>query len=194
MKAQEAIRFYKSNDGFQLLTREIKSEKSGAESNSLTAEHLKNLTQYLNSTEISKDIKVYRGDSLKIAGLITLADGQKLDEAMKKACNELKEDPQAVNNLIDKVLDGDYVLNQERFMSTSINKGNAFTGVIQWELSIPAGTKGAFLENFNTKTNFPGEMEVLIQRDSKITIKDMSYNEKTNEWMLKAEVSTPPRT
>ena len=88
-----------------------------------------------------------------------------------------------VKNMVKK---GNLTATQERFMSTSFNP-NVWSGSIHWELNVPKGAKGVFLEGVNVKGHNQGECEFLLQKDSNINIIDIDF--KNGHWVLKGSVS-----
>lgn len=59
------------------------------------------------------------------------------------------------------------VIRDGGFMSTSLQRDNAFMGDIQIEISVPAGTHGAYL---GTISRFPNEQEVLFDAHQQLEI------------------------
>ena len=95
-------------------------------------------------------------------------------------------DQQEIDNLILMIEQGNYVAHQERFMSTSLLKDSAFSDSIVWELDVPAGSKGVFLEGCNISGSLSNECEYLLQRDCRILIKHADF--KDGKWHLKGSI------
>ena len=142
------------------------------------------ITQYIDSQSTSQPMKVYRGEGYEVLDSVEI-NGKKLSSLMMEA--ELSHDQQKIDNLIDMIEQGNYVAYQERFMSTSLLKKHAFKNTeIAWELDVPAGSKGVFLEGCNISGSLSNECEYLLQRGCKILIKEMEY--KNGQWYIKGSI------
>lgn len=142
------------------------------------------ITQYIDSQSTSQPMKVYRGEGYEVLDSVEI-NGKKLSSLMMEA--ELSYDQQKIDNLIDMIEQGNYVAYQERFMSTSLLKKHAFKNTeIAWELDVPAGSKGVFLEGCNISGSLSNECEYLLQRGCKILIKEMEY--KNGQWYIKGSI------
>lgn len=53
---------------------------------------------------------------------------------------------------------------------------------VHWTLEVQAGSKGVLLEGINLEGGLQNETEILMQKDSKLTIKSIDYNEKQGFW------------
>ena len=87
-------------------------------------------------------------------------------------------------------LGGNLVAHQERFMSTSLVQSASFDSKrVIWDLEVPAGSKGVFLEGANLSGGLAHEVEYLIQRGSHIQITDMQYDFAKGQWILKGKLT-----
>lgn len=141
------------------------------------------ITKYIDTQSISQDMKVYRGEGYEVLNSVEI-DGEKLSKLMQDAayCGSQQE----IDELILKIEKGNYIASQERFMSTSLLKESAFSNSIIWELDVPAGSKGVFLEGCNISGSLINECEYLLQRDCKILIKHAEY--KNGNWYLQGSI------
>lgn len=150
------------------------------------------IQSYINTQVLKEPITVYRGEGPEVLESVKLANGKTLAQAMEDAKSAyLKSNPKdetLIKNLINDVLNNNYVATQERFMSTSLLKGHGFSGTINWELNVPKGSKGVFLEGINVHGSCQTECELLLQKDSKITITDIDYDYSSDQWKLKGSV------
>ena len=150
---------------------------------SYTKQQIEAITQYIDTQSISEDIKVYRGEGYEVLDSVEL-NGKKLSTLMHDAA--YFSDQQEIDNLILMIEQGNYVAHQERFMSTSLLKDSAFSDSIVWELDVPAGSKGVFLEGCNISGSLSNECEYLLQRDCRILIKHADF--KDGKWHLKGSI------
>jgi hypothetical protein len=106
--------------------------------------------------------------------------------------NDSKERKEAIKELQEFILDNEIKAQSPCFMSTSLNSDikNLFGGKnrIMWELEIPKGTKGIYLEPINNNHNLSRENEFLLQKDSSIVLKFIDFDEERKEWNIKGKV------
>ena len=57
---------------------------------------------------------------------------------------------------------------------------------IRWEFNLPLGTKGTFIESYNELKIHGDRVEYLLQRNSKIIIKNINYL--NGQWYIKADI------
>ncbi len=153
--------------------------------------YIKDVTEYINTTSLEKPIKVYRDDGYFKFKNVTLLDGRNLGNELERLHTNYKNNisnlPE-INELIDYIKQNknEYEIIQERFMSTNFVKENRFDAQkpIRLEIDIPAGTKGTFIEVYNDQTKKGNEIEYLIQRNSKLIIKDIDWE--NGHWYIKA--------
>ena len=169
-----------------------------------TAQHINDMTNYLNTQTINKHIKVYRGEQYNGSlSLLKFPNGMSVGQAME---NLIKKgaSQQEIKSFVNKYLIGTK-FKQERFMSTALNKqfcedwaksnamghtGSNPYGSVVWEIDVPGETKGAFVEDFNT---FYGEeYEVILQRESSLIIKGAYFDKAKNQWVIQAKVKQTP--
>ena len=58
-----------------------------------------------------------------------------------------------------------------------------------WEFTLKPNTKGIFIEGLNMFGIYADEEEVLLQKNSKITLTDIDFNSDNGVWYIKAKVS-----
>ena len=129
------------------------------------------LSKLIDKHVVTEDIKLYMGDNYveRFAG-IKLSDGTLLAEVL--------ENPLAFKNRsaeIDDLLKNK-VINQERFMSTSMveeNYSHRFSKV-NFDFTLKAGSKALFRNIYTNVNNH--EIEMIVQKDSKIILKGIDWN------------------
>lgn len=148
--------------------------------------HIKNLQKFLDTQSIPETIKVRRHDNIGIMEQIKVGDTN-LAELMQEAIRT--GNPQKVLEILNK---GGVSVKYDNFVGTAVkNKPELHEGSapIQWELTVPKGSKGAFLEQA-VKNNIQDEMEFLLQTGTKFKI--ISAEFKDGIWFIKAEVDQTP--
>lgn len=147
--------------------------------------HIDNITAYIDQQRIKEPIKVYRDDSFGILELAKLPDNTSLAEELKNIMNI--QDIKIRNAKLKQLRLSDFIITQERFMSTSMCEDVHFNkNDIRWEFDLPAGTKGTFIESYNTKTTHGNQVEFLLQRNSQIIIRNIRYI--NGVWHIKADI------
>ena len=142
------------------------------------------ITQYIDTQSITDGIKVYRGEGFEVLGSVEI-NGKKLSKLMEDAL--YYGDQKQIDDLIYMIEQGNYIAHQERFMSTSLLKKSAFNNnMVVWELDVPAGSKGVFLEGCNITGQLSNECEYLLQRGCKILIKHAEL--KNGKWHLQGSI------
>ena len=142
------------------------------------------ITQYIDSQSTSQPMKVYRGEGFEVLGSVEI-NGKKLSKLMEDAL--YYGDQKQIDDLIYMIEQGNYIAHQERFMSTSLLKKSAFNNnMVVWELDVPAGSKGVFLEGCNITGQLSNECEYLLQRGCKILIKHAEL--KNGKWHLQGSI------
>lgn len=157
---------------------------------------INNLTAFLDKQRFNKKVWLHRGDSYSGVNYIKTKNGVPLGEAMEKLIAQ-KASPAEIKKFVAENLQGKSIL-QERFMSTTLTedvatkwakndpygKGENPNGAIRWNISAPAGTKGAHCEDFSPFDM--AENEVLLQRNTSLDIIDAYFNYKENIWVINA--------
>ena len=155
--------------------------KSTHEPYLIWANNLKNL---INKFTIDKDIKLVRTErNLNRFENVVLSNGTNLSEILNNFAS-YKDNLSDIN----KVLNG-YIINNERFMSATLPREDnslPMTG-LNWEINLKKGSKAIFRNNF-TNVNL-GELEYIIQCNSKIIIKRIDVDF-ANRPILVADVVT----
>lgn len=148
-------------------------------------QHIDNITAYIDQQRIKEPIKVYRDDSYMILETTKLPNGISLAQELQNL-TKIK-DENIIYDRIEKLQGANFVITQERFMSTSMCEDVHFhKNDIRWEFDLPAGTKGTFIESYNTKTKHGNQAEFLLQRNTQIFIKDIEYVDGT--WKIYADI------
>lgn len=199
VKAVDAIHNYKSSSNPINLSLD-----NGKAYNKEIADYINNMTDYLNTQTINKNIKLFRGEQYKGSlDLIRLPNGMPVGQAMENLIKKGASQKE-IDAFVNKYLIGTKV-EQNRFMSTAINEkfcedwakentmapgGPNPNGAIVWKIDVPGETKGAFVEDFNTF--YKEEYEVLLQRNSILVITGAYFDPKKRLWKIKAKVVQTP--
>lgn len=159
-----------------------------AEVTNETKKIIDDLTAYIDTQKSNAPLNVFRYDNYAILDDVII-DGSKLSDIMEEV--EKSGNQEKIKNCIELIKKSNCTKTQERFISTSIaeppgifkNKSD-----IVWELEVPSGTKGAYIETMNISPNKmeEGQFEYLIQRNSNIEIKDAAFVD--GKWHLKGKI------
>ncbi len=152
--------------------------------------YIKNITDYINTTNLEKPIIAFRDDdSFKLKSVI-LPDGRNLGNTLEELYNSKCE--KDIKEFIEylKSIKQTYAYTNERFMSTTFVKENRFdkSKSIRFEFNVPEGTKGTFIETYNDQTKKGTEMEYLLQRDTEIVVTDIQWSKDFDCWYIKADI------
>lgn len=151
------------------------------------------IKKFLDTQFLKNDITVYRGEGgLGIFGNVEGVDGKKRDVLeMLKSITERAEQglctQEEINNFIKQNLVRQRVI-QERFMSTALEPEaiKNYAKKVYWEIFMPAKSKASMIEAYNVERQ--SEAEVLIQRISKLFIRDAEYDNVNKRWHIKARL------
>lgn len=167
----EALHYYKS-DSWQINTAltNKKNNKYAPISPEVQA-RIDAISKYMETQALTEPMHVYRGEGFEVLQSVKLANGQTLASALQKL--QYTTDLAAADKIVFEVLQSNYEAYQERFMSTSFLESSCFGGDISWDLELPAGTKGTYLEAQNVTGTFAHEVEYLVGKDAKIEITDI---------------------
>ena len=144
---------------------------------------IKTMEAFLNTQSIPSDIKVLRVDDYSVMNNINI-DGKPLGELMNKAVNTGK-----IEELIARLNNFQNIeVKFDNFIGTTMPSQQPFSSHrnIIWEIDVPKGTHGAFLESAATSNTIYAEAEFLIQKDSSLKINGVEF--KDGSWHIKAEV------
>ena len=152
-------------------------------------EQIDAITKYIDTQVLTDTIHVYRGEGFQVLNSVVLPNGKKLGDVMQELT--YANDKNAILKFIKELqLGGNLVAHQERFMSTSLVQSASFDSKrVIWDLEVPAGSKGVFLEGANLSGGLAHEVEYLIQRGSHIQITDMQYDFAKGQWILKGKLT-----
>ena len=76
-----------------------------------------------------------------------------------------------------------FVAHQEHFMSATIAGPAPFYEYdVHWEMTVEAGSKGTLLEGINIHNSLQDETEILLQKDSEITIIGLDFDYTKMKW------------
>ncbi len=172
----------------------IKNKQSYTISPSIQSK-IDKISAYIDTQAIPETMHVYRGEGTEVLASCKLNNGKTLEQAIQDIGNvsNPQQKQKLINELIEDVLDNNYEAIQERFMSTSlVGIPSGFEDKIRWDLELPAGTKGVFLEGANIYGTLNTEVEYLVQKGSKITITGIEYvpssGAHSSYWKLKGSL------
>lgn len=157
-----------------------------------TENDIKNISAYIDTQNIKEPVKTYRFEGLNVLTNVKLKNGETVDLAEMLKCAKSKKDKLKVREF---VLDNELTAVQDGFLSASLNnmasKESYFyhKNGIKWNLTTKPNTKGLFIEAVNASRFNAYENEVLFQKGSNITIKDINYNKDLKMWEIDGEVS-----
>lgn len=193
-----AIRDYKASSRY---INETLSK--GYTNNSTVAGYINAMTEHINTQVINKKMRLYRGEQYNgTLSLIKFPNGQSLGDVLENLIRK-KASPNEIRAFVNKYLVGTNV-KQNRFMSTALNEdfciewaqankmgldGPNPNGAVVWDIDVPSGTRGCFVEDYNTI--YTEEYEFILQRESSLIIKDAYFDENKNVWIIKATVEQP---
>ncbi len=131
------------------------------------------------------------GSFLLFDKIVTDEKGTTLKQILEEFTQGIKGNKYTENDInlfVAKYLQKKQVI-QERFLSTALDQkaGKQYAQNILWHLKVPKGTKGSMIESYNVER--ASEAEVLLQRNSKITINDAKFDMQNNRWEMWGEIS-----
>jgi hypothetical protein len=156
----KAIDYY-TKGGFMVLNEKLRIG-SKINPNSDSAKNIKLISQALERKRIPTEIIVYRG-----AGENILGDSKNLLKTQKGRQQLIGE-----------------IFIEKGFMSTSILRDKAFGKDIILYLTVPAGTKGAYVGINSTHD----EKEILIDKGYQYKINSIDLEPETRKWRIRAEI------
>ena len=139
---------------------------------------VENISNALQKSEAPMDMLVYRGSGTEC--LKNMMDKETYNTLLNTRDNNKKTE------LLQKNIVGS-ILQDEGFMSTSVNKNSAFSGDLRLEIKIDKGTKGGgFVKSISAYTN---EEEYLLDKGTHLLIEGVRTGEK-GEVIIEAKVRT----
>ncbi|MBR1754648.1 hypothetical protein IJ732_07425 [bacterium] len=148
------------------------------------------MVSYIDTQNIEKPIKLYRGEGFQVLNNIKLQNGETVN--LGNLMRDTGDNPENESKVKEILLDNEISAVQHGFLSTSMDKSLAkrfARNHILWEFTTEPNTKGLYIEGVNLNGIFSDEKEVLLQKDSKITIQSADYDGSKNSWYIKAKVS-----
>ena len=154
---------------------------------------IEKIKNFLDKQFLKHDTTVYRGE-----GGFGVFNSVKLEndkyETLKPKLEDFTEriksglcSQEEIDNFIKKNLLKQYVT-QERFMSTAIEPSaiESYAREIYWEIFLPAKSKASMIEAYNVERK--SEAEILVQKMSKLSIKEARYDHANQRWYIKAKL------
>ena len=153
-------------------------------------ENILALKRFLDTQSTPETINVTRTEGVDVMNSIKIGD-----KTIAELMNEIGSDGDP-KELLKILNNGETVVTYDNFVGTSlltkeqrfpnssknINNGNV---ALFWDITVPKGAKGAFIENL-TSENIMSEMEFLLQAGSQLKITGAEF--KDGVWHLKGEL------
>ena len=149
-----------------------------------------NMTSYIEAQKIENPITLYKGSGYDILKHVKLKNGEMIN--LGKMMQETEENPENEQKIKDIIKNNNISVKNAGFLSTSYDKYAAYNfskNRIFWTFITEPNTKGAFIDGINVNRLYVDEKEVLLQKNSKITLLDAEYNSKNGLWKISARVS-----
>ena len=148
--------------------------------------YIADITDYINTLRLTEPITVYRDDGYILLTFVKLPDGNTLADKLQQIAKS--KDINYIHRATENLSAQTYPpIVQERFMSTTFVKDLHYQKQeIRWEFNLPVGTKGTFIESYNELKIHGNQVEYLLQRNSKIIIKNINYL--NGQWYIKADI------
>lgn len=153
---------------------------------------LDGISSYIDTQKISNPVKLYRGEGYQVLNGMKMPNGKTLDLGKMMLDASLSNNKSKINKIKELVADNEISTTQTGFLSTTINKNvsDRFArDQVVWEFETAPDTKGIFIEGLNMFGIYSDEEEVLLQKNSKITLTDIDFNQNNGVWYVKAKVS-----
>ena len=156
---------------------------SGTKQNNLDCLILEKL---LDSQRVRHDITVHRGEG------DFLAFDKKRAQMLEKLINRLKANhisKYEIKETFKYIMSKD--IEKSRFMSTALFEEDAhnYAKKVLWHIKVPKGSKGSMIEGYNVER--ASESELLLQRNSKSKMNQMTYNGEKNILEIWADYISP---
>ena len=150
---------------------------------------IEGITKFIDKSAIKEPIKVYRGEGhYGLFSQNVTISGKNLGEELERVAQLINTgnlNEEQIASFVEKELKGVPVI-QERFLSTAmdISPAEEYAKTVLWDIEVPKGTKGVQIEPYNVERK--AEDEFLIQRGSKLLIKNAKYDKTRKLWLLSA--------
>lgn len=149
-------------DGYGDINSALTNLKNGKEVSEHRLQEINDLHDLIEGSSLPEDTKMNRVErNMHRFDEVKLSDGTSLTEALEI----LERDPSRLNEFNEK-LNG-VTIENERFMSATLRDEHLPMTGLQVQLNLPKGSKALFRNTFISSSH--GEMEYIIQKDSKMT-------------------------
>ncbi len=174
----------------ELRRKYINKEYAIHEHNKINIDKISN---YMETQNIEKPIKLYRGEGFEILDKVKLGSGEEYNLGEKMYAAQKSRNKEEINKIKEFVLDNEITAFQPAFMSTTISQDKSSNfgsreGFV-WEITTEPNTKGVFVEGLNIGNFFPNEDEVLLQKGTTLKINGISFDYDANKWCVSATAS-----
>jgi len=153
-------------------------------------ENMLALKKFLDTQSTPETINVTRTEGVEVLNNIKIGD-----KSIAEIMNEIGVDGNP-DELLELLNNGETIVTYDNFVGTSLltreqrfpdagKNGNNDNVALFWDITVPKGSKGAFIENL-TSENIMSEMEFLLQAGSQLKITGAEF--KDGVWYLKGEL------
>lgn len=202
----ESLAIYK-NDVYDGLGQDIQhslAERTRDENfvtDKTVQKHIDNIASAISESVLPENLSLYRVERPKTnlrTAKIKDADIVNLSQMVVKATKS--GDINEINKVKEFILDNEITVTNPRFMSSSLKsnidktfnlfgKKSVLGTKILWKLKTEPNTKGLYIEAVNISGKDADQNEILLQKDSKMVITNVDYDEKNKMWIFDAKVS-----
>ena len=154
-------------------------------------DYIKQIEKFLEKQATKSNLKTYRGEgNFWVFNNVKLGNGITLKEILEEVTKNIENktlDKKGIEEFVYKFL-VKKIVPQERFMSTAIipEDTKKYAKKVLWHIDIPKGTKASFIESYNVER--ASELEVLIQKGSKLLINKADYDMVNHRWNIWASL------
>lgn len=145
-------------------------------------ENIKLIQEFINTQSVPNDMIVYRVQGYNVMKNVKIGDSN-LADIMQDAVKNGN-----VDEVVKMLNNSDIIVHNDNHLGTSLTPHSIFSNnhPIKWEISVPEGSKGVFLESAIPEGAIYSEVEFLIQMGSGFKIKEVEY--KDGVWNIKADL------
>lgn len=163
--------------------------------------HIDNITSVIDKCDLPENLSLYRVERPRTNLRTAKQHGTDSVNLSQMVVNAAKSgDKNEIDKVKEFILDNEITVTNPRFMSTSLNdninetfnlfgKSTVKGTRILWRLKTEPQTKGIFIEAVNITGKDANQNEILLQKNSKMTITNVDYDEENRMWIFDAKVS-----
>ncbi len=172
-------------------SRDINKSISAGNGSESIKQKINTITKFLNQQFTKHDLEVYRGEGrFDVFDSVVLGKGFTLKNALENITAKIetgKIGEKEIDEFITQTLKKAKVT-QERFMSTAIDPEaiERYAQKVYWKINIPKNSKASLIESYNVERE--SEAEILVQRMSRLFIKNAKYDHLNKRWYIEADL------